>query len=128
MNHIIELTIVRDGLSKELTAYHKSICDLKNYLLSNKFAVDTTVQVKDVLMRLAEAERYALEVREEHDREAYKAEQQKKEARLQKGKGNCERCQRFGYDWDDVPLIHGYTERLCKKCFDAALHNHEVAI
>ena len=128
MNHIMELTIVRDGLSKELAAYHGAIMDLKSYLLSDKFHVDTTVQVKDVLMRLEEAQRVAMEVRDEHDRAAYLAEKERQEKREAKGRRNCERCGWFGYDWEDTPMKGGYTVRICRKCFNIALHENEVAI
>jgi pyruvate/2-oxoglutarate dehydrogenase complex dihydrolipoamide acyltransferase (E2) component len=126
MNYLQELKIARDGLSIELRVYHEAIQELRSYLLSDKFAEDTTVQVKDVLFRLSEAESAALNARNEHDNEAYRAAREANEAKHARGKANCERCGKFGYDWDDVAM-HGYTSRLCRGCYRIAKRNRELA-
>ena len=44
-----------------LDALEQGITDLRAYLISEKFHVDTTVQVTDVLLRLSEARTHALD-------------------------------------------------------------------
>jgi hypothetical protein len=126
MNHITQLTIERNGLSIELSAYFNSILKLKSYLLSDKFSVDTTVQVKDVLLRLQEAEQIALDARTEADNAAFAQVRKDQETKQIRGKANCERCGKFGYDWDDIQF-QGYTSRLCRRCHSIAKHNNELA-
>jgi hypothetical protein len=81
MNYIKKLEVERLGLSKEFTAYHKAIIELKRYLTSEKFHQDTTVQVRDVLHRLSEAERIALDIRNEYDNEVAREERAREEAK-----------------------------------------------
>ena len=120
MNHIKELTIVRDGLSKEFKAYIGSIEDLKLYLLSDKFSVDTTVQVSDVISRLDAALAHAIDVRTEHDNAAYKEAREQDE----KPKLNCECCTKFT---KDTYLVYspamGTDVVICGKCIKRNVHH-----
>ena len=43
-------------LKRQNGAYQDGLNHLKNYLLSDKFYTDTTVQIRDVLSRIAEIE------------------------------------------------------------------------
>ena len=59
MNHIKKLQNNNQVRQYAINEFKSGIKDLKNYLLSSKFYNDPTVQVKDVLNRLAEIEAYA---------------------------------------------------------------------
>lgn len=120
MNHIQELTIQRDGLSIELSTYFDAINELKHYLLSDKFSVDTTVQVKDVLHRLSEAENAALNARDAADNAAYRKVREADDAKQARGKANCERCQSFGYNWAEAEYQDGSWHIICQKCRETA--------
>lgn len=60
MNHIKRLEQDR----AELVALRAELRELRGYLASAKFAEDPTVQVRDVLNRLYEAEGRAVDMRE----------------------------------------------------------------
>jgi hypothetical protein len=60
MNHIHKLNIEIARLKGELQAYEDGINDLRIYLNSSKFSVDTTVQCADVIMRLQEVRSYSI--------------------------------------------------------------------
>lgn len=125
MNHIRALTAARDGLSLQLKTLYEGILDLEEYLYSNKFSVDTTVQVKDVLTRLSEAKRRSNDAREDFDSMVHRTELAEEEKKAAKGKASCERCGKYGYDWE-LAKLHGYSQLLCSKCFTIARHNKEI--
>ena len=52
MNYITRLQTEVEALQDELAAHRERIQELRGYLLSEKFDVDPTVQVRDVLYRL----------------------------------------------------------------------------
>ena len=65
MNYIKRLEAENAALITERTMYRMLISDMREYLLSNKFHVDPTVQVRDVLYRLESGEqsyRHLLEI------------------------------------------------------------------
>jgi hypothetical protein len=62
-NYIHKLEDENNVLGVELCYLRSSLHNLRAYLLSDKFHLDTTVQVRDVLNRLDEAERVALDGR-----------------------------------------------------------------
>jgi hypothetical protein len=59
VNHIQHLTEQRDEALAAKAEAIRLLCELEAYLLSPKFYDDTTVQIADVLRRLAPV-RYAL--------------------------------------------------------------------
>ena len=68
MNYIHRLEDEQRLASAELCGLRSGIEDLRRYLSSPKFHEDTTVQVKDIFMRLEEAERFALQLRDEQEK------------------------------------------------------------
>jgi len=116
MNHIERLTIERDSLKVGHDAFLEGIIDLKDYLLSSKFYEDTTVQVKDVLMRLQEIITKSMDVRVAFDNAAYREYMGKQQARLERGRANCEVCDNYTYDWTEAQYQDMSWHIVCKRC------------
>ena len=62
MNYIKRLERELQEARTELCGLRLGIMDLQTYLLSSKFHGDTRVQVKDVLLRIQDAERLSNEL------------------------------------------------------------------
>ncbi len=73
MNIIRKLQMEKAGLEAEVQALKEGISDLKSYLNSAKFYLDTTVQCADVILRLRETESAAPGKREEKEFEFQRA-------------------------------------------------------
>lgn len=58
MNYIKLLEAQNKHRGAELCAYSATLTDIRQYLLSEKFHADPTVQVSDVLRRLEDGLRY----------------------------------------------------------------------
>lgn len=61
--HRLQAEVARE--KRTVAALEQGLRDLRSYLMSPKFHQDTTVQVDDVLRRMAELESYATDVRDE---------------------------------------------------------------
>lgn len=127
MNHIKKLQIdagMKDALAGELLA---GIGHLKSYLCSEKFHVDTTVQVADVMHRLQEIIHNAGNVEQDYINAAYKAAREEEEKRKAKHIMTCEEpdCGKYGKDWIDAD-VGGYSMILCHSCYERKLAAHEI--
>lgn len=55
MNHIKRLEMQRDIAQAEADALREGLRAIRAYVLSDKFKADPTVQVQDIVLRVAEA-------------------------------------------------------------------------
>ncbi len=135
MNHIRDLKIRRISAETELGTLLIGIQELKGYLLSSKFSIDTTVQVKDVLLRLDEVVSAAEDAKVQYENGAYSNERKLEEDRRNRPKRNCENsgCTYYGKDWIMAEMseasrqYNGVTMILCKHCYNESLKAGEIA-
>ena len=59
MNYIKQLKLDKEAAELTNYRYKLGLQDIAGYLVSDKFDDDTTVQVKDILLRLAEVNSHA---------------------------------------------------------------------
>ena len=134
MNHIKRTQIERDAGIVFNTHLSSNLNDLKVYLCSDKFRIDTTVQVSDVLRRLDQAVGCAEDDSANYLNAEIQKERSKEELVKSRGKANCEQCGYFGYAWGDFQVITvaglhdpaGYPARLCSKCYSAAKRRGDI--
>lgn len=117
MNGITLLKIDRESAKRWAQVYHEGISELRSYLCSDKFHLDTTVQVSDVLHRLSEVESSADRAVDEYESAAYQAARKADDDRRRQERRNCEKCGKFGKGWEVVDSNEfGVDTILCRKC------------
>ena len=83
MNYIKQLQVDIDARKAEKLELSNGINELKGYLSSSKFWIETTVQVADVLHRLAEIEHNAGVAFNDFENAAYVADEADKVAKAE---------------------------------------------
>lgn len=102
-NYIHRLQDENAALTRELEALRAGLADLRGYLNSPKFGADTTVQVGDVLARLADADSRAVRA---HDVDSIEI--------------TCPHCQRYLGEFDAGTREMELEAHIEDDCDDAA--------